>query len=57
MNHHQGYAGPAENRLSANQPSSNSSPANRGKLIMFPIGRTSHQLEAVRAANDQAFRP
>ena len=47
MNHHQGCAGPAENRLDANQPWSNTSPAKRGKPIMFPISRTSHHLEAV----------
>gem|GEM_PF-6466830 len=31
MNHNQGLAGPAEDRLKANHPSLNSRPANRGK--------------------------
>jgi hypothetical protein len=47
MNHNQGFADPAASRLQANQPLSNSRPANCGNLIIFPIDRTGRSMETL----------
>jgi hypothetical protein len=47
MNHPEGVAGLEANRPNANRMASNSRPARRGNLIIFPIGATSQHKEAV----------